>query len=64
MRKMAMTQDKVNRNIIKTIIGIVKSPLETPYWKVTKVPKAIKTFMLEPFSGKEGKFKKVKVSRP
>ncbi len=31
MRKMAMTQDKVNRNIIKTIIGIVKSPLETPY---------------------------------
>jgi hypothetical protein len=28
MQKMAMTQDKVNENLIKAITGIIRSPLE------------------------------------
>jgi len=60
MQKMAMIQGKVNENLIKTIARIVRSPLEKPHQEATKVPKAIKTFMQEPFSGKESKFKRMK----
>ncbi len=60
MQNMAMTQDKVNENLIKAIAGIFKSPLEKLRQKATETPKAIKTLMSKPFSGKENKFKKVR----
>jgi len=60
MQKMAMTQDKVNENLVKTIVEIVRSPSEKPHRKATKVPEAIKTLMPESFSRKESKFKRVR----
>ncbi len=59
MQKMAMIQDKVKKNLIKTIAGIVRSLSEKPHREATEVPKAIKT-MPEPFLRKEGKFKRVR----
>jgi hypothetical protein len=60
MQKMTMTQDKVNKNLVKKITGIVRSLPKKPCREATEAPKAIKTLMLEPFSGKEGKFKRVR----
>jgi hypothetical protein len=60
MQKMTMTQDKVNKNLVKNIVGIISSLLEKPCRETTKAPKAIKNFMSEPFLGKEGKFKRVR----
>jgi hypothetical protein len=31
MQKMAMTQDKVNENLVKTIVEIIKSPSKKPH---------------------------------
>jgi hypothetical protein len=31
MQKMAITQDKVNKNLVETIVGIVRSSLEKPH---------------------------------
>lgn len=60
MQKMTMTKDKVNKNLVKNIDGIVRSMPEKPCRETTKAPKAIKTLLSEPFSGKEGKFKRVR----
>ncbi len=57
---MAMTQDKVNENLVKTIVEIIKSPSKKPHWEATKAPKAIKAFMSKPFLGKERKFKRMR----
>jgi hypothetical protein len=38
----------------------MRSPLEKPHRKAMKVPKAIKTLLPKPFSGKESKFKRMK----
>jgi hypothetical protein len=58
--KVAMTQDKVNKNLVKVIDVIIRSLLEKLHPKTMETPKAIKTLMLDPFLRKEGKFKKVK----
>ncbi len=60
MQKMAITQDKVNKNLVETIVGIVRSSLEKPHWKAMEAPKARKTFMSKHFSRKKSKLKRVK----
>jgi hypothetical protein len=60
VQKMTMTQDKVNKNLVKDIARIVRSMPEKPCREAMEAPKAIKTFMLEFFSRKEGKFKRVR----
>jgi hypothetical protein len=55
-----MTQDKFKENLVKVIAGIIRSLLEKPHLEAMDTPKAIKTFMLDPFLGKESKLKKVR----
>jgi hypothetical protein len=59
MQKMTIAQDRVNENFVKAITEIVRSPLKNSCWEAMETPKVVKTIILDPFSGREGKFKRV-----
>jgi hypothetical protein len=60
MQKMKIAQDRVNENLVKAIVQIVRSPPKKPCWEAMETPKAMKTITSNPFWGKDGKFKRVK----
>jgi hypothetical protein len=60
MQKMTIAQDRVNENLVKAIIEIVRSLPKKPHWEAMETPKAMKTIKSNPFWGKDGKFKRIK----
>jgi hypothetical protein len=43
MQKMTIAQDRVNENLVKAIIEIVRSLPKKPHWEAMETPKAMKT---------------------